>query len=163
MAERNYTITIKANGLVEDESPIAGNKKSDSENTRGLLSKEGAKAFAKGMVAYGTVKSFATQIINHEVSLVELRTGSNELQIRANFINERVQNAVGVLETAVTGALVGGGVGAIVGLALGTAHKLISYGQRQQTLDLQRSLENETIQRNYIRAGAKGYRSNEQL
>ena len=159
MAERNYTITIKATGLTKDDSPIAGdNKKSDTEKTKGLLTKEGAKAYAKGLVAYHAVKSFATNVANHEVSLVELRTGSNELQRRANFINNVVQTSVGLAESMVTGALVGGLPGAVLGVAMTGVSKLISIAQNQERIDLQKSIEDVSLGMNYIRAGARGYR-----
>ena len=157
-----YTIVIKREGGSSDKNPVAGsNTEQDSGKSGGILSKQGAKNFAKGMVAYRTVKSFATQMINHEVSMVELRTGSNELQQRANFINEMHQKGVGILETTVTGALVGGLPGALVGLTLSTAHTLIGYSQNQQRLNEERAIENETIRRNIVRAGASNSRANQ--
>lgn len=161
MENRNYTITIKADNLSSgNKSPIAGdNKGTDKEKSNGgLLSKEGAKAFGKAMVAYSTVKSFATQVINHEVSMVQLRTGSNELQQRANFTNQMIQKGVGILEGGIAGAMVGGLPGFIVGTGLSLLHTMISYGQKQQELDTQRTVENQSIQMNYVRAGASGSR-----
>lgn len=159
MENRNYTITIKADSLSSgNKSPIAGDNKGTDKEKSGLLSKEGAKAFGKAMVAYSTVKSFATQVINHEVSMVQLRTGSNELQQRANFANQMIQKGVGILEGGVAGALVGGLPGFIVGTGLSLLHTMISYGQKQQELDTQRTVENQSIQMNYVRAGASGSR-----
>ena len=155
-----YQITINAKGGVQKTSPIAGdNKASDTEKTKGLLNKEQAKQFAAGMVAYRQVKSFATQILNHKVSTVQLRRGSNELQERANFMNQLAQKGVGVLEGALTGAMIGGGIGAIVGVTLSVAHTAIGVAQAQQTLELQNTLENVGLNMNYIRAGASGSRS----
>lgn len=158
-----YQITIKAKGeKKKKDSPIAGdNKKSDTEKSKGLLSKEDAKAFAAGMVAYGTVKSFATQILNHEVSLVQLRRGSNELQERANFINQMAQKGLGIMESVVGGALVGGVGGALVGLTLSATHEAISIAQKQQTIELNNTIENIGLNMNVIRAGANGSRRNE--
>ena len=158
MAERNYKITISYKNKSKS-NPIAGqDKSSDTEQGKGLLTKEGAKTFGAAMVAYGTLKSFATQIINHEVSQVELETGSREMQERASFKNEMVQKGVGLLEMAVTGAMFGG-VGAVVGLAIGTTHTLLGYVQKQDTIELKRTIENQTISQNFIRAGAKGSRT----
>ena len=155
--ERNYTLTIKAENLTGARtSPIAGDN--NAEQGQGLLSKEQAKVFAKGMAAYHTVKSFATQTINYRVSTVSLRTGSNELQQRAEFINDVVQKGVGIIETIGAGALVGGLPGAAVGLAVGTLHTAIGFMQNQDRIDKQYALEQETIQRNFIRAGARGSR-----
>jgi hypothetical protein len=154
-----YEFIIKKQGGGSSKSPVAGDEKStDTEKGQGLLSKDGAKKFAQGMVAYKTVKSFATQIINHEVSMVELRTGSKELQERANFTNQLVQQGVGILESMVAGAMVGGIVGAVVGTALSVTHTAIGYAQAQNRIDTQRTLENNSIQMNYIRAGARGSR-----
>lgn len=158
----NYEITIKTDRVSGGNSAISGaNSDSDTAQGNGLLSKEGAKAFATGMVAYRTVKSFATQIINHEVSLVELRTGSRELQQRTSFYNEIAQKGVGILEKMAFGAFVGGGVGAFIGLTLGTTHELIGYAQNQQRIDTERNIENQSLQMQYIRAGAGGSRRNE--
>lgn len=155
----NYSITIKAENLSNKRKAVAGsNNDSDTDDRKGLLSKEGAKVYAKGLVAYHTVKSFATQIVNHEVSMVQLRTGSNELQERANFFNQIAQKSVGILEGAFTGAMVGGLPGFVVGTALSLMHTAIDYGQRVERLNTERSLENQSIMMNYVRAGANGSR-----
>lgn len=161
MENRNYTITIKTDSLSSgNKSPIAGdNKGTDKEKSGGgLLSKDAAKAFGKAMVAYSTVKSFATQIVNHEVSMVQLRTGSNELQERANFTNQMIQKGVGILEGGVTGALVGGLPGFLIGTTLSLMHSVIGYGQAVNRLNTERTLENQSIMMNFVRAGAKGSR-----
>lgn len=156
---RNYTITIKSENLFSNDSAIAGdNKKSEKEQTKGLVSKEDAKMFAAAMVSYNTVKSFATQIINHEVSMVQLRTGSNELQERASFINDMVQQGVGVLEGAVTGAMVGGLPGFIAGLGISLISKTISYSQKVDEINTKRTVENVGREMTYIRAGSGGSR-----
>jgi hypothetical protein len=157
--QRNYTITIKAENLEKESTGIAGsNKKSDTEQRKGLLTKEGAKTFAKGMAAYHTVKSFATQVVNHEVSMVQLRTGSNELQERANFINQTVQKGIGILEGGIAGAMVGGLPGFLIGTTLSLMHSVIGYGQAVNRLNTERTLENQSIMMNFVRAGAKGSR-----
>jgi hypothetical protein len=156
---REYVITIKNSTGSKSKNPIAGSDNgSSTEKGKGLLSREGAKTFGKTMVAYGTVKSFALQTINHEVSLVQLRTGSNELQGRANFTNSVVQKVVGIGESMFAGAMVGGLPGAIVGLTLSTAHTLIGYAQNQDRINTERSLENVSLQMNIMRAGANGSR-----
>lgn len=156
----NYSITIEVGGNIENDSPISGDKgnKSDTEKGKGLLSKQGAKTFAKGLVAYHTLKSYTDQIVSHHVSTVELRTGSRELQERANFMLDITQKSIGIAESVLSGAMVGGIGGAAVGLLIGFAHTAISYQQKQQTLDLQETLENQTLRMNYIRAGAGGSR-----
>lgn len=157
--QRNYSITIKADKLSSKRKAVAGNNSdSDSDDRKGLLSKEGAKAYAKGLVAYHTVKSFATQVVNHEVSMVQLRTGSNELQERANFINQTVQKGIGILEGGIAGAMVGGLPGFLIGTTLSLMHSVIGYGQAVNRLNTENTLENQSIVMNIVRAGARGSR-----
>ena len=162
MEQRNYTITIKTDKLSGGgNDAIAGSStesEKESAKSSGLLTKEGAKAFGKGLVAYRAVKSFATQVINHEVSMVQLRTGSNELQQRANFQNQLIQQGVGIIEGAVAGALVGGLPGFIIGTATSLLNTMVSYGQAQNRLDTQNALEGASISLNKIRAGVNGSR-----
>lgn len=156
MAE--YTILIKSDADSYN-SPIAGDtNKSDTQKTGGLLTKSQAQAFGKGMVAYRQVKSFVQQGVNDYVSKVQLRTGSNELQQKANFINEMVNTGLNVVETTFVAGMVGGLPGALVGLLTSTAHTLIGYAQNQNRLNTERTIENQSIQMNYIRAGARGSR-----
>lgn len=159
--DREYQIVIKnTGGAGKANSPIANDQnESDSDKGKGLLSKSAAKTFLKGMVAYRTVKSFATQVVSHEVSMVQLRTGSNEQQERANFTRDMVSKGVSVLEAGlVAGLATGNVVGFVAGVALGVTSQMISYAQNQDRINTQRTLENQSIQLNYIRAGARGSR-----
>lgn len=158
--DRQYVIRIENATAQSSKSPIAGDtSESDTQKSKGLLSKDAAKAFVGGMVAYKTVKSFASQVISHNVSMVQLRTGSNELQQRANFQLQVGQRALSMLETGLMAGLVTGNVvGFLAGVTISGAQQLIQWGQNQNRIDTQRALENQTIQRNYIRAGAHGSR-----
>lgn len=158
--DRRYEIILRNDtGGGGSRSPIAGDsRKSDTEKGKGLLSKEGAKAFAQGLVAYRTLKSFGTQILTHEVSLVSLRSGSNEMQERAQFVYEVGNQGIGILESTATAAAVGGWVGAAVGFILSTAHTLVGFSQKQDTINVQRTVEGQSLQLNYIRAGTRGSR-----
>ena len=159
--DRQYQITIKnegANG--KQNSPIAKDQnQSDTEKGKGLLSKSAAKTFMKGMVAYHTLKNFGMQIYSHEASMVQLRTGSSEQQERANFFREVNTKTLNMLEAGTMTALVTGNVaGFVIGAGISLTSTLISYAQNQDRINTQRSLENQSIQLNYIRAGARGSR-----
>ena len=146
MAERIYEIRISLDKKRKKKSPVAGdNKPSDTENSKNseLLTEDAA-----AIVTYATVKSFATQIVNDRVSKVELRTGSRDLQERANFINGIAQKGLSFAENIATGAIIGGGVGAVIGLAVSVAQTSIELGQRQEELNLRRALENQSLQLN---------------
>lgn len=120
------------------------------------------KKYLTGMFAYHTIKSFAVQQINYQVSTTALRTGSNELQQRASFYNQLAQKGVGVLESTIIGFKMGRLPGALLGLSLSTAHTLIGYEQNQNTINMQKVLENRSLELTRIRAGAQGSRSNNQ-
>ena len=157
MEGRNYTITIKTDSLTEKRSPIATDNPKQSVKEQKKIEGRYSNALAH-IFSYSAVKSYATQIINHEVSLVQLRTGSNEWQQRANDINQTVQQGVGLIESTVTGAAVGGWVGAVVGLATSLMNTLVSYVRQAETLNIKNSIENVSIGMNIVRAGANGSR-----
>ena len=166
MASNNeYVITLIDNTSSGSDSAVAGSSTPSAGTTAqnadsgGLLSKEGARAFGQGMVAYHGLKAFAVQQLNHEVSLVELRTGSREMQDRANFQTQLFQKGVGILETTAPGALVGGLYGALIGLGLSTAHTFIDYANKQDTINTARQAESVSLEMQRIRAGALGSRS----
>lgn len=159
--DRQYQIVIEnKGGTGKANSPIANDQnESDSDKGKGLLSKSAAKAYVAGYAAYTKVKSFASQIYSHEVSMVQLRTGSNEEQERANFTRDMLSKGLNMLEAGAMTALVTGNVlGFAIGAGITVAQTLISYGQNQDRINTQRTLENQSIQLNYIRAGARGSR-----
>ena len=160
MEERRYQFIFNNNSGAPKQSPIARSSGNESNNAKkGLIqSEEGRIAFAKGMAAYGVVKTFATQVVNHEVSMVKLRTGSNELQERANFINSVAQKGLNILETTAAGAALGGLPGAALGFVLGAAHTVIGFAQNQERINTERSVENVGLMMMNIRAGANGSR-----
>lgn len=159
--DRQYQIVVEnRGGTGKNNSPIAKDQnESDSDKGKGLLSKSAAKAYMAGYAAYTKVKSFADQIYAHEVSMVELRTGSKEAQDRANFTRDMITKGVSFVEAGMMTALVTGNVaGFAIGAGISLTQTLISYAQNQDRINTQRTLENTSIQLNYIRAGARGSR-----
>lgn len=160
-AERPYRIIIEnAGGVQSNKSPIANDgSPSDSEKGKGLLTKSQARAFMTGITAYRQVKGYANQIISFEHSMVALRTGSNEMQERAQFAQKVFNDGLGILESGVVAGLATGNVvGFVVGVGVGLVSKGINIMQNQIRINTERSVENQSIQLNYIRAGARGSR-----
>ena len=162
--DRTYVIRLEngTSGSSQGISPIAGdNSETPKPKQHGLLSPESAKTFMAGFVAYKGVKSFTQQVVSHEISLVQLRTGSNEMQQQANFAYEVVNTAVSMAEVGITTALVTGNLPAAGLMAVTTlATKGVEWIKNQDRINTAKSVENQTIQRNIIRAGATGSRSN---
>lgn len=165
-SDREYRIVVE----IDESSSVSGGasegvagakRKSSTKSAEAASSgelKKQAKNFGQAMIAYNAIKSFALQQINYRVSTVELRTGSSEMGARAALQNEIAQKGLGILEMTAAGALVGGGVGAIIGFGLSTAHTAIGYLQKENTIQIKRNLENETLTMLRIRAGASGSR-----
>lgn len=174
MESRNYTITLEIKGLADSSSPVAGATTSPSSAVAdtavstgagapsGGKSTKGLTQLAQLTTAYHTVKSFALQQINYDVSMVELRTGSRDMQERANFYNSVVQKGLGIAEATAVGFAMGNLPGALAGLMVSTTHTAIGYAQKQNTINLQQTLENRSLEMMRIRAGALGSRSNVQ-
>lgn len=153
-----YEIIIKNAGGGGTESPISAGADIGDKTPKSSNNNLGA---LKKVVSYGFAKSLIVKAVNHEVSLVELRTGSNELQQRADLYNGIRQQAFGIVEMAVLGGGIGGIGGAVVGATVGLLNTVIGIAQRQDTINLQRNVENISLQRQYVRAGARGSRGNE--
>lgn len=150
MADREYTITLKNSVSGNYSGPISSPKESvakateESVETMGsskkimdLVGKTGAKMGARlgiGMSFYGAIKVGIGEI-DHKISLVSLRTGSNELQAKANFYRHLPSNIAKQLN-------------------------FVNIYRSQQTLNLQEAVENVSIQMNLTRAGANGSRGN---
>ena len=112
----------------------------------------------KGLVAFNLAKPWINQVASHEISMVELRTGSKEAQQKAQFAYNIANQVGGFVGSILTGYAVGNLPGAIIGALTNVGHTLISLDQRERTINLQRSLESRTLQMNYVRAGAGGSR-----
>lgn len=98
----------------ETESPVSNSsaeKKKDNAITKDAAQKVGA-----AVAIYKTAKGFAQQLITHQVSTIELRTGASEYQQKMQFMYNIGNSALGILESIALGAAVGGGApGALVG------------------------------------------------
>ena len=154
--EHTYTFILRNETGGGTDTPISGSTQStDTSDAKsgGLLTKSQAKAFGKGMVAYHFVKSFATQIISHETSIISLKTGQNEMQQQAQFKYSVAMRTVAMGESMLMGLMVGGLAGAVAGAAISLTHTMVDISQKTQDLNLKAQLENIAIQRNLTRAG----------
>ena len=121
---------------------------------------EAKQAITKTAAVYHTVKSFVDNEIAYQTSTVTLRTGSNRMQEEAQLRYKIYQKAGGVIESFGMGLLIGGLPGAALGLLTSGAREVISISQRQNTLNLERALEDTSIQMASIRAGINNSRNN---
>ena len=112
----------------------------------GETSDEGANAekLLKKVIGYQRIKSVATNAIGYQVSTVQLRTGSTEAQQRASFAYSVGMQAFNIGESIAVGAMTGGWIGAAIGAVLSVADTAMSYAYKQNTINIQKQLENTT-------------------
>lgn len=143
----------------EDENTGVAGSESGKEPKKEKKQLSNAQiGIGKGLVAFNLAKPWINQVASHEISMVELRTGSKEAQQKAQFAHNIANQAIGFGASILTGFAVGNVPGAIIGALTSVGHTLISLNQREETINLQRSLESRTLQMNYVRAGAGGSR-----
>lgn len=152
MADKTYTIIIKNETGGGKRKAVAGNKGAGENGTPDAATER--KELVKGLVAYGNfVKPFAKQAFQHQVDIVELRTGSAELQQRVSFGYQMVSSALGIAESIAVGAAIGNLPGAIIGAFTGIASWGMGIANRQDTINLQRINEDASLRLMNVRAG----------
>lgn len=151
-----YEIIIK-NETGQAESPIANDQNDNTSDSEKDTEKK-AKKVISGAMLYRTGKALVRSQIGHEISTISLRTGQTELQQRYEFANRIAESVFDVGESIAIGASVGGGWGAVIGAVIGIGSKLVGLAHKQDTYNLNQQLEQETLRRNNLRAGAMGSR-----
>ncbi len=162
MSEREYTFIIKNEDATTEkkETPVAGENSVQKQPPAETSEKAGGnKTAGVAFAAVSTVESFVVPVVNHEINRVELATGSHEYSQKIQFGMQVGQSVFDVGKSATAGAFVGGGYGALIGLALGGARQLMNLAMNADTFNLKRNLEYETINRNIRRAGTNRSRS----
>lgn len=154
-----YEIILKNETSTEEENTgVAGSESGKEPKKEKQQLSKAQIGIGKGLVAFNLAKPWINQVASHEISMVELRTGSKEAQQKAQFAYSVANQAFGFGASILTGFAVGNVPGAIIGALTNVGHTLISLDQRERTINLQRSLESRTLQMNYVRAGAGGSR-----
>ena len=130
----SLTITNETQSLKLNNTAAGGERSSNSVDKK-------ADKLLKTMFGYKSVKSNVDTLIAHRVSTVSLRTGSTEAQQRANFIYSVASQGFNIAESIVGGFMIGNAAGAAVGALMSISHTLLSYSLKQDTLNIQNTLE----------------------
>lgn len=149
-----YKIVIGTDGestQKKKKTPIAG----DNTESKQTSENDSAKKDLAGYFAYKKyVSPFLSQGLQHRISTVELRTGNAERQARMQSAYSIGSQALGLVESIVIGAKLGGGAGAVIGAVMSVSTTVMSYVYKADTINLQRGLENQTIAMLNVRSGA---------
>lgn len=147
-----YEIVLRNETNEENKNPVAGSGASSTES--GSDSTRAGKTVAKAVVTFNAyVKPFVSQLVNHRVQTIALRTGAEELQEKISFGYEIVNSSVNIVESIALGALVGNVAGAITGGLLSITTTAMSYANKAQQISWQRDVENVSLRGINIRAG----------
>lgn len=156
-----YEIILR-NETTEDEgTPVAEptpNNESNQPKKNPKVKTKGQEMVTAGLVAWNTVKPWISQTVSHQINTVELRTGKKEYAERTQMTYSIVNDVLGIGESALAGYAVGNIPGAVIGAITGLGHTILGYAQKQETINIQNSLENIVLQQNRIRAGVGGSR-----
>ena len=164
MAEREYVITIKNETNAPAKQTIAGEAGQTSGGAVANAKSGGngsttQTALAKGLVAWRTMKPWINQAVSAKLNIVSIREGSTELAQKRQYAYQIASQAVSFGESVLAGAAVGGIGGAFVGAGISLGHQLITYFNNQRAIEARQAIEQQTLNMNYIRAGARGSRS----
>lgn len=151
MAERKYAIVLRNETDNESQQTTASTPSSD-----GTLDKPKNKIKTAAMVgtAYGVVKTVADKIATPYINTIALRTGYEEKQQQAQFIQNVASQAIDTAFSIGMGVAVGGVYGAVAGAVLSLGNQAYNYMVNQQEVGYARSNENTAIFLNQIRMGA---------
>lgn len=158
MAERQFILVIRneaedkagskvggAGGIKAGSSGGASPSAKSGKKSKGTATDYLAKQVA-GMFTVAKAVSVADTIISHNLSLIEVRTGSRELQERTTYKYNTTKSFVtGIGMGAIAGAAygpVGAAVGAVVGLISSTVSYASNRLMQESTIAANARLEN---------------------
>ena len=166
MDDNVYEIRITLPQGAEKESAVA---KSAANTSTGQDSREPSTTakdmigMAKTVVAYTGAKRIAESYISYKINTVSLRTGATEYEQKLQFAySEGSQAAVSIASIAM-GAAIGGLPGAAiaaVGVGLSYIMKAIGWAQNAEKIQMQKDLEDVSLQMQRSRMGISGSRGN---
>lgn len=144
MAERQFMIVIR--NETDPKTPVDSSGVGGKGGVGKLLTKKAA-----ALVSFGAIVSVADNIISFNNSLIEVRTGSRELQERTTYIYNTTKSFVSsAIAGGIAGAAYGGGpVGAVAGAAIGLVSAGFSYtvNRAKQEYTISENARLETAQR----------------
>ena len=156
-----YEINININGDVDGSQSINGMSSTSSANNE---TEKAQKRLAK-YISSQTIQPFIHEVKSAVSQDIGLITGNSELQERVNFGFQAVQYGVNAYKNVQAGAIIGsqlgigGGVGAIIGLAMTAISTSINLMFNQLQIDIKHKLEDYQLAQVRSRAGIAFNRS----
>ena len=148
-----YEIIIRDETRTNPTNPIANTEDGQAKDTTEDKNPNEERASPWAYMAYRRVESVAKSWINHEISMVSVRTGRVELQQRYQFAADTAFGIVDTVTNIAVGAKVGGGAGAVVGAVVSVAQAGINLVQKLDRYNTQMYLENTSLGLMHVRSG----------
>lgn len=168
MDDNVYEIRITLPQGTEKESAVAksaANTSTGQDNNEPSTTAKDMIGMAKTVVAYTGAKRIAESYISHNINTVSLRTGATEYEQKLQFAYSEGSQAVGSVAAIAMGAAVGGLPGAAiaaVGVGLNYIMKAIGWAQNAEKIQMQKDLEDVSLQMQRARMGISGSRGSNQ-
>lgn len=137
-----YEIIIRNETGTDKKSPVAGDHTEQSSQPK---TTQNTSDLVKGLVAFKKVTPYVKQAIQHQISTVELRTGSAELQQQIEFGYQVASSVIGIGENILVGFAVGNAPGAIIGAVTGVVSEILNVAYKSDTINLKQSEENISL------------------
>lgn len=145
-----YHLYIHADDIERKTDPVAGGRSAMSKEDRKDARFEKALT---GLVAYPSVKGTADKIINFKIGQVSLSTGAVEYEQRLQASYNMASSLADTVYSSVISASVGGFPLAALNLAMKAVTSLFDVLQKYNRIQLQKSIENVSIDMSVFRAG----------
>ena len=168
MADNVYEIRITLPQGSEKDSAVAKSAANTSTSQDGSAPSTTAKDMigtAKTVVAYTGAKRIAEAYITHNINTVSLRTGATEYEQKLQFAYSEGSQAIGSVAAIAMGAAVGGPAGAAVaavGVGINYIMKAVNWSQNADKIQIQKALEDVSLQMQRARMGTAGSRGSNQ-
>lgn len=164
MAENNeYKIVIEIPPQAEDgqstTAPTSNGKSNETESAKNKQS-SGKKTALKTIAAVGTAVSLIDRVSSQYVNTTTLRTGFENQQAKYQMIQNTVKSGIGLASSLAAGFIVGNVPGMVVAGVINVTGTMIDIGNKAQTVQIQRGVENTQRFLNQIRMGAGANRGN---
>lgn len=151
----SYHLYIHTQADDEQKSPIAGGKRKKSYEE---MSAESLKKGLTELVSFSSIKRVTTTVLGHQASRIQLRTGAQEYEQKAQLTLQVAGNVVGDAAMIFSGIATGTAPLAIIHVAESLLMKMGDIMDRMEKIRLAREVENETIALVNRRIGANGSR-----
>lgn len=140
-SKKKTTASVGGAGGVNGVNNGAQTNSAGGETSNGAPGTDDASQVMEKLFGAAVLKNMASQVIGHEVGMVQLRTGSQHAQQRANFNYSIAQQGFNLVAGLAAGFAVGNVAGAAVGALSSLLNSTMSWALKAETMSLEKQLD----------------------